>query len=283
MDDASKFMPITAGFLTTTPADYHAIKALSQSGIKTICKKTPLHYAVQDQRATAEMNFGTVAHALALGVGNFDVSPYDEFRTNEAKAWRDDRISRGVPIIKQKDLDVATVLAERIRAAIDVVTEGATWVPEQAFVWQMDTAYGPIACKGMADVWCPEKALVIDIKTTSVGIGDDEIERYFTDRGCAIQSRFYRMGLGQIDPRLEGRIKFKTVVFECAAPHLHRVCENSGAFDTLAESQISYASHHYGKGIHTGEWDGYASDVFKVTPKPWAMERWIEDEVSDVA
>jgi hypothetical protein len=279
MDDRFITAPAAEhGFLSITPERYRQIEALSQSGIKTICQKSALHYAVQKVKATAAMDFGTIVHAIALGIGDFEVSPYDEFRTNEAKAWRDDRVARGVAVIKAKDYEAAEILGNRIKAVIDQMTDGAAWIPEQAFTWQMETALGTIECKALADVWCPSKATVIDIKTTGVGIGNSEIERYFDQRGCAIQSKFYRQGIGHIDPRLEGRVKFKTVVFETSEPYQHRVCENSGAYDMLAESQISHAAMLYAKGIKTGDWEGYPTDTFSVVPKPWALAQFIEDE-----
>ena len=76
---------------------YHEFPALSSSDVKTWLGSSSQRkfelYLKFGKRATRAMEAGTVMHTVLLeGEKIWDrvvISPYDEFRTKEAKAWRD--------------------------------------------------------------------------------------------------------------------------------------------------------------------------------------------------
>lgn len=86
-------------------ADYHSADicdgpSLSASGLKAIALECPAlfwaHSALNPKREelrTKALDFGRAAHALQLGepqfAAEFVISPYDDFRTKEARGWRD--------------------------------------------------------------------------------------------------------------------------------------------------------------------------------------------------
>ncbi len=86
-----------------TPDEYFAepcpAPALTNSGIGTLLRYCPAKFAYQhpaigqpaEERAdTAARYMGSLVHRLALDKGDdYVISPFVEYRTKEAKAWRD--------------------------------------------------------------------------------------------------------------------------------------------------------------------------------------------------
>lgn len=272
--------PTETGFLTLSSEAYHKTRGLSQGAIHGICRMTPLGWkAKASEPSSPAMDMGKVVEAIALDAGNYAVSPYEEFRTAEAKAWKARMLKNDTAIIKAEQFKIAEQAAAALSAVVDELT-GGNYIAQQAYVWERETPFGPIPCKARADVWCPKKALIVDVKVTSNGIDDDAIDRFYTNYGGYLQSKFYRDGVAELIPALAGRVKFKTVFVEADAPFQVRVVESGGAYDKLADSQINYGAYHYAKGKYTGEWDGYPKEIRRMEPKPWALKDWLEDETN---
>lgn len=74
--------------------------------------RSPAHWwesvITEQSSTTTAMDIGTVAHIRLLSPPDFNdqvsVSPFDSFRTNEAKAWRDEKQQHGITIITESDL-----------------------------------------------------------------------------------------------------------------------------------------------------------------------------------
>jgi hypothetical protein len=129
--------------------DYHAQPcvgpSISASGLRTILLDSPAHYWAEsslnpnaEKADTYALRFGRAAHAFALGEPEFAklfvISPYDEFRSNEAKDWRK---AQTRAVLKAKELDEIAAMAASLRAQPSVAGafQGGGKV-EQSLIWQ---------------------------------------------------------------------------------------------------------------------------------------------------
>jgi hypothetical protein len=108
-------------------SDYHADPcaepSLSSSIANLLLAKTPAHARLAHPRLNPEvqespnaaMNLGSVAHEILLGKGGgFSVAPFDDYRTKEARAWRDETIANGRTPIKNDDYVIAGEMAKAV-------------------------------------------------------------------------------------------------------------------------------------------------------------------------
>lgn len=249
-------------------------RALSYSGIKILLNETPLDFITPKERKSEEMGFGTIVHKLALGKGAmFEISPFDDYRTKDARQWRDDCIAMGhVPIKADKFADarkMADIIQERIKRALD----GALYETEVPFFWKD----GDVWFSGMMDVWCAELNTVIDPKTTG---NVHQFDREITKFGYHIQSALYRRGLDHIFPDNAGRHKFKILPIATEAPYVSRLISISEAWRAGAESDIAHAVRIFAECERTGFWPGYPDEETMDEPS-WMMKLRIEREMME--
>lgn len=105
------------------------------------------------ERKTAALDFGRSAHAWVLGepewAKHFVVSPYDDFRTKDARAWRDGETRA---VIKADDFETIKAMAATIIATPNTARAFEKGTPEVSIIWQ-DEATG-IWLKARPD-WLP--------------------------------------------------------------------------------------------------------------------------------
>jgi exodeoxyribonuclease VIII len=198
-----------------TFAEYRAIDAVNWSSLKSM-KDSPAHYlaAVKEGRAdSAALITGRLLDCLIFEPDEFAtryvISPYDDFRTKEAKAWRDEQVAE---VVKADALAESQALADAVRrhpVARRYLDAGRFQVP---LLWT-DPATG-LACKGLADLIGP--GFLIDGKSART----IDKRRYASQAGSLLyhcQLAHYRagmrIGLG-IDPEFIGHI-----VYEKGAPY----------------------------------------------------------------
>jgi hypothetical protein len=252
--------------------------ALTNSGIKLLLNSCPAkfahgHPAIGQQEAerqnTAAMYRGKLVHRLALDKGDdYAISPYDEYRTKEAKAWRDEARDAGLMPVKRADFNDASVMASAIRESIRTATKGHDYQTEVVIAWQRDMPKGLIWCRAMVDVWCPSLNLALDVKTCA-DAGDKAVNRAFAN-GYAGQHDWYKSGLEALTGE-PGRTKFGFLFVETVAPFLERYAESGEAFRWGAQQLNEYAADTFATCLNAGNWPGYGN--FNASPPAW----WVND------
>lgn len=133
---------------------YHADGAsLSSSSAKTLLYDGPAELARQraePKEYKPAFAFGSVVHALVLGVGDYAVlEEFDSFRTKEARAARDELIAKGVAPILPRDMAKAVAMRDSVfdhpRAA-EMLSAGS---PEVS-MWATDPETG-VLMRGRID------------------------------------------------------------------------------------------------------------------------------------
>lgn len=97
--------------------------SVSGSGLVTIEQRSLAHYhwasyhnPNREELDTTALAFGRACHAWTLGEPEwnkyFILSPYEEFRTKEAKAWRE---AQSRTIVKAEQFEAIKVMTEQLR------------------------------------------------------------------------------------------------------------------------------------------------------------------------
>lgn len=267
------------GFYPDLAATYHSAQhtpteALSQSGIKTLLQETPFDFKNPSEKKSAEMDFGAIVHTMALGKGAlFSVSPYDDYRTNIAKAWRDETIAEGrIPIKADKFAD-ADKIASVIRSRVVQLLDGEPYETEVPFFW----LEGETWCRGMADIWCESKLTAIDPKIT--GRVGKMARAHIVNQGWDIQAAWYRRGLEKILPQHAGRIRFVNLLVKPDAPFTSRAIMLNEAFRQSAEAECERGLRIFQRCMATGEWPGYGDEIELLDAPSWTLKERMETEL----
>ena len=263
--------------------------SISNSGINLLLKETPLDFAFQHPRLNPDSDLiedkvskmqevGSVTHRLALGKGaEYAVAPYDAFRSAEAKAFRDNALAEGrIPIVESKFND-CLAMAEAIKLRIRRALDGADYETEVVFMYQEETPFGPVWVRGMVDVWCAERAIILDPKVTKL-LYDESLGRQMVKMGWDRQATLYPHALGKIFPELAGRIEFADLLIKPVPPYTSRLAAPEKAWKAVKLRETSKAIETFAYCMKEGRWPGFGDDVDLVAMPKWEEARLMADE-----
>jgi len=141
--------------------DYHNITdRISKSGLDKI-HRSPAHFKTP-QKETDAMRIGRVAHEYILeGVKNFVTSPFDSFRTKEAREWRD---AQTLPIITAAEIETIHAMREAVKRHPEAARLLSDGQAEQTFFFDEPTTGAPCRCR---TDWMTGDGVIVDLKTTT--------------------------------------------------------------------------------------------------------------------
>ena len=148
--------------------------SISSSGLRKLIHECPAKYwafsdlnpaGLKDEGSNA-FAFGRAAHALVLGEPEFNskfiISPFDDFRTKEARAWRDEQTKQ---VVKAEEMETVKAMAAAQLASPQVARAFEMGKPELSLIWP-DAETG-IWMKSRPD-WLPDRPslrFLIEYKT----------------------------------------------------------------------------------------------------------------------
>lgn len=124
--------------------------SVSSSGLRAILRECPaIFYATSDLNPnrfedvpSTPFAFGRAAHALVLGEPEFNkkfiVSPYDDFRSKVAQAWRDQQEICGLQVLKAADFKIVEAMAAAQKSSPEVARAFSDGSPELSLIWKDD-------------------------------------------------------------------------------------------------------------------------------------------------
>lgn len=260
--------------------------ALTNSGIKLLAPAgaAPAKFAhhhpaigqpAEEVRETASQYRGKLVHRLALGKGaDYAVSPHEEYRSKEAKAWKAEQEEAGIIPVRPAMMEDAKQMASVITARIEAAVDGHPYETEVVIAWIEEMSQGPVWCRGMLDVWCPSLMLALDVKTCK-DASDEAITRQFAN-GYATQHCWYKRGLEKLTAE-HGRVRFGFLFVEDEPPFLSRPAVATEGFRHGAELEVKRALAIFSDCLSRGEWPGY--EAATVSPPPWLINRWSSAEL----
>jgi hypothetical protein len=180
--------------------DYHSGTicdgpSISASGLKKIALDCPAIYWAEsalnpkrELKETKALDFGKAAHCLMLGeptfAAEFIISPYDDFRGKEARAWRDEQTKT---IVSATDLDIIKAMAAELKATPYAARAFTNGTPERSY-FTKDKETG-IWLKARPD-WLPSdpsKRFVVEYKTAA-SVKPDKFGYQAFDLGYDLQA-----------------------------------------------------------------------------------------------
>jgi hypothetical protein len=259
-------------------AEYHKSAGFSSTLARALIARTPAHAkALADGygRESDAMSMGTAVHQLLLRDDRVDVIPFDEWRTNEAKALVKASREAGRVPMKPKQWEQAQDIAERVREQIVALnldpvpfTEGTA---EHVIRWHENG----VECRAMLDWLRDDLSLIDDLKTTN-----DASPRGFRRKVWSlrydIQAAFYRRA---VLAYYDTQPRFRWVAVETEYPYLVTVHEPDRQALANADERVVQAIETWQHCLETDTWPGYDDLVNEVGPVPWERDAWADLDV----
>lgn len=255
--------------------------SLNQSGIPTLLKRSPYHFAFQhprlnpygDRDAGGEraQYLGSAVHRLALGRGR-EISEirYPDYIHSSAREARDLAVANGRIPILSRELVKARDMAEIVRREIAEALDGAPYETEVVIIWMEDTSWGPIWCRGMLDVWCPSKLIALDPKCLRIAATAEAFGKTAADSGYDIQASFYSRGLATLTQ--SAGVKFANLVVESAPPHGAQSFAPDASARIIADEWVNQAIQLFARCLYTRQWPSYPAGVQSYTTPSWYQQ-----------
>ena len=276
--------------------------SLNVSTIKELLRASPKHAWLQHpklnkalviDKASRVKDLGSAVHELLAGKGRGIVqveltdkvtgikTPALDYRTHAAQEVRDKAVADGFVPILPRDY----VRAQRIA---DAVRDKCRKVPGMRNTFSHHVGHGEVVavwrdragCWGrtMIDWWGPTDVDLVDVKTTTLGLSDEEIARKIERDGLDIQEAWIRRGIAHLDPDLEPRMRFRFVLVEQEEPFGCRVIELPIDTVNLAKRKVHIAACQFAMCLAHNHWPEYPDEITVVGPPEWADRRWLERE-----
>lgn len=252
--------------------DYHADPipegSLSASGAKTLLK-APAKFRWEQKHPTFKdtYDFGSVAHAKALSDDTVTIVRVEanDWRTNTAKAIRDEAREAGHVALLAKDCDVVDEMVAALMAepdAKELLTlpgkseQSAFWQDKTTGVWlraRFDRLPEPVE---------GQPFVIVDYKTAASS-EPETFAKACADYGYFMQAPWYCDAVRTLGIHPDPAFVF--VVQEKDPPYLVSVCQLDMEAMQLGERLNARAIELYADCSRTGVWPGYTQDVAHIS------------------
>ncbi len=214
-----------------TPDNYYSLnnRGLSQSKIKlyNLCPNYFYRSVISGEvikKDTKSFMIGRESDSILTEMNKFQntiISPYADFRTKEAREWREDQELAGKTVVKENEYEQIMAIAINVSETSiwkdiekNFVMQDILQVPDNTLGEYFDCRYGkPDAYKIDKDGVC----ILLDLKT-SVSIDKRKFWHKANDLGYFKQLRWYSDLLQKLHPKIKS-FKYYFVVAEKAEPY----------------------------------------------------------------
>lgn len=249
--------------------------SLSSGGARKILDTCPARFKYERDNpppATEQMEIGTAAHKLVLGVGPELVRvDAKDWRTRKAQDARDEAREHGAVPLLAADYEhvhgmAAALYRDDLARTFLSLDHGQ---PEQAIFWvDLDT---DVWRRALVD-WLPTESdgppVVVDYKTTT-SADLDAIRKSVHRYGYHQQATWYLDAVESIGYPDDTRFKF--VFQERTPPYLVTVVELDEDALRVGDARNRRAIEIYRDCVEAGVWPGYTTEPEVISLPAWAM------------
>jgi hypothetical protein len=280
-------------------ADYFAdpcpTPSLTQSIAKLLLDQSPAHARLEHPRlaliaeddevaekyVVAEA-IGNAAHRLLTGRGReIVVGDFDNFKSGDARKFRDDPAHVGKIIILTKHMARAYRVTEEARAQLDQA--GGHWREafkfghgEVVVAWQEHGMW----FRTLID-WMGSLVFLYDLKTTGMALSPYMVGRYAADHGWDIQVAMHERGLDAVDPTNAGRRRFFFPAIENEPPYALLPIELTEPWLTMGRKKLAMAVDIWRRSITTDTWPRYTTETITPEYPSFKETQWLTREVEE--
>jgi hypothetical protein len=207
------------------------------------------------------------------------ILPFDDYRTNAAKAARDAAYNAGKIPLKGAE-------AEGVVAMRDTLMKD----PMMARTFKGGSAEATVVAQHPeTGIWLKaridylaeigSRLTMVDLKSTGTSAAPEDFAKQAFEHGYFIQDPWYRMVYELATGRRVDDFIF--VAQETEAPHLHSVDQLQGKDVEAGFQCIPWAIHTFAECYATGRWPGYATGfVTPISMPAWAHYR-LNDQIGE--
>lgn len=265
---------VTKAGLYRTPLDHYHTQdicpddSMSSGGLRDVDKNPQYFWRYSNLNPDAyvrpvneAMIFGRAAHALLLGDEVFDdhyvISPYDAFRSAEAKEWREMMQDAGMAVLREKDMSHIAEMSKNLNNEPIIKAGLLDGEAEVSMIWE-DRETG-IWLKSRADL-LPADGFISDLKTT--GKCEPKACFYKTrDMRYDMQMALAGMGMREL---LGIEVQACALLYvETKEPYMSYVQEIGKPDLELAEVDVRVAINTFAECRASGDWPGFTEGSYK--------------------
>ena len=269
-------------------SDYHGKAdlcdgpSISNTGLRLIetCPEkywdsSPLNPNGEPIPETEAMKFGRLAHALCLEnrmPADMIVSPYEAHRTKEAKEWVAAQEAAGLTVYKEKDIETAKAMAERLALEPMVANQLFTGLIEHSLIWK--DPFTGVWIKTRPDTISTDTVLS-DYKTTDDASEENcsrSITKYKYNRQMALGAEGCARAIGLIVD------SFALVFQEKKRPYTVTVASLHDEDISLGARCNRLAIDRFARCLESNDWPGYAEGPVTVRLQPYELKRLREND-----
>jgi hypothetical protein len=263
--------------------------SVSSGGLRTIEAKSLAHYWAESYlnpdrapfKRSPAMMLGQAAHHLVLGEEGFAAlfacrpEKWADWRTNDAKKWREDQEGAGKTVLDPKDLTVIKGVAKSL-SRHPLIRDGLlSGSVEQSMIWQ-DAETG-IWCKSRPDVRAAGDRVIADLKTTKdASLGASE--RTMDDYGYHMQLALAGEGTKALFGVTPGNSDYVFVFVETEAPYCVTVRPVDIQDIGYGRMQNRRSLRKLAKAFEKNDFPGYDNDMTSLSLPPWRRKQ-LEEQV----
>ncbi|GLK86648.1 PD-(D/E)XK nuclease-like domain-containing protein [Ancylobacter defluvii] len=262
---------------------------LSSSGMRTIIKQSPAHYFAESylnpKRKSApdkeHFNIGRAAHTLLLGEAGFRkeyaIRPaeWSDWRTNAAKAWRDEQKLAGKTVLVPSDIDAIRGMAESLAHHPLIGAGLLQGEVERSLIFKDRTG---VWVRSRPDVIPTADGVFVDLKTTG-DAAPDEVHLAVRKHGYNVQGAVISMAAEAVlDIQMTS---FVLAFVEKEPPYAVTIVPVDAQAIYYGRCFARKAIDTFARCVETGEWPAYEGEHTYYVPE-WERKRLDEDIAAGV-
>jgi PDDEXK-like uncharacterized protein DUF3799 len=274
-------------------ADYRSdpcpVPSLTQSTVKTLIERSPLHAWTDSQRLNpnfesdddTKFDLGNVAHLLLLGCGKeIEIIQFDDWRKKAAQEAREAAAEAGKIAVLEHQFDQALEMMRAAKLQIEKHEDADAFAFGQAEVmiaWEEDGIW----FRSLIDWLHNDMLTVDDFKSTGMSVAPHLLGLRAQAAGWEIQAAFIERGLDVLDPDRAGRRRFRFIAQETDKPHALSVMHMSEPWMTMGRKKVEVGLHLWRNAIKSGKWNGYPTRSIVPEYPSFKESQWLEREVTE--
>jgi hypothetical protein len=271
-------------YLDIPEEQYHAdpcpAPSLSCSVAQSLVLESPAHAYLKHPKLggekfipTAEMDRGTLLHALLLGAGlsRIEVVECNDWKKKDNQEIRDALRDAGQVPVTRRLYDDAVLAAGRLKERLRAKGYEFKGHSEVTLIWNETAERDEVICRGRMDHLIEGNAF--DLKITD-DANPRVIDNRMTAMGYDIQGIAYTRGLAYALPDLRGRTSFTFLFCEPNPPYAVTPVQCMGSLRELGERKWRAAVSIWNRCLRDERWPDYTDGIHYAEAKPWQLAEY---------